>query len=67
MAITKFRHSPHVSNITGVELNTAALDIISDSAISAGDSIIEICLSSLLFGELRLSLSGHVSTLLTYT
>ena len=39
------------SDYHAVEVNTPALSIIQDSTINAGDTMVEIALLSLLFGE----------------
>ncbi|PIL28302.1 hypothetical protein GSI_09591 [Ganoderma sinense ZZ0214-1] len=54
MVAIQLRNSTHVSNFTINEVNTPAFNIILDSATSAPDSMIEVSLSSLLFGVLTI-------------
>ena len=40
-----------VSDPRAIEVNTAALDILRDSIVNGGDTMVEISLLSLFFGE----------------
>ncbi|KAM5536546.1 hypothetical protein V8D89_009823 [Ganoderma adspersum] len=47
-------HNSTIPNFGGIDVNTLALNIITHSTISAEDSVIEVFLSSLLFGVLTI-------------
>ena len=50
------------SDFRAIDVNTPALSIIHDSIINAGDTMVEISLLSLLFGEcVGISLSAPIS------